>query len=102
MFRPVDLQRLGRAVLPSSRSGLAGERLQETLEERGAVGLLKVLGERWYQLAASTSTQPARGRMTVVFEVAKPGSTVFKGITTAFLHIREKTTPYELHPTREP
>jgi len=71
MFRPVDLQRLGRAVLLSSRSGLAVERLQEALEGRGAVGLLEVLGERWYQLAVATSTQPARERMAVVSEIAE-------------------------------
>jgi hypothetical protein len=65
MFRPMDVQRLGRAVLPATRPGPAGEHLQHVLEVRGAVGLLELLGERWYQLAAATSTEPAHSTLVV-------------------------------------
>jgi hypothetical protein len=59
-FRPIDLQRLGRAaaVAPSS-----GEALGEALEVRGGMGLLEQLGARWYRLAAraeAPSAAPAR------------------------------------------
>jgi hypothetical protein len=58
-------------VLPSNRSGLAVEQLQDAREARSAVGLLEVLGERCYQLPVATSTQPARGRMAVVSAIAE-------------------------------
>ena len=48
-FRPIDLQRLGRAA---AVAGPAGEVLGEALEARGGVGLLEQLGARWYRLAA--------------------------------------------------
>ncbi|MDQ5851779.1 MAG: hypothetical protein M3380_06810 [Chloroflexota bacterium] len=70
MFRPVDVQRLGRAVLPANRPSPAAERLQEVLELRGAIGMLELLGQRWYQLAAATSAEPAR-RMVVVTTIAE-------------------------------
>jgi hypothetical protein len=59
-FRPLDLQRLGRAA---AVAGPAGEVLGEALESRGGVGLLDQLGARWYRLAAraaSPSGAPAR------------------------------------------
>jgi hypothetical protein len=71
MFRPVDVQRLGRAALPATGPGPAAERLQEVLEVRGAIGLLELLGQRWYQLAvAATSVEPAR-RMVVTTAIAE-------------------------------
>ena len=48
-FRPIDLQRLGRAA---AVAGPAGDVLGEALEARGGVGLLEQLGARWYRLAA--------------------------------------------------
>lgn len=48
-FRPIDLQRLGRAA---AVSGTSGEVLGDALEARGGVGLLETLGPRWYRLAA--------------------------------------------------
>ena len=48
-FRPIDLQRLGRAA---GVSGAPGETLGEALETRGGVGLFDQLGARWYRLAA--------------------------------------------------
>ena len=48
-FRPIDLQRLGRAA---AVGGSSGEALGEALETRGGVGLLDALGARWYRLAA--------------------------------------------------
>jgi hypothetical protein len=48
-FRPIDLQRLGRAAAVASPSG---EELGEALETAGGVGLLDHLGARWYRLAA--------------------------------------------------
>jgi len=48
-FRPIDLQRLGRAAAVPGRPADA---LEEALETRGGVGLLDHLGERWYRLAA--------------------------------------------------
>ncbi len=50
-FRPIELQRLGRAA---AVAGPAGEVLGEALETRGGVGLLDQLGARWYRLAAGT------------------------------------------------
>jgi hypothetical protein len=50
-FRPIDLQRLGRAAAVPGRPA---EALEEALETRGGVGLLDHLGERWYRLAART------------------------------------------------
>lgn len=52
-FRPVDLQRLGRAA---AVAGPPGEVLGEALESRGGVGLLDQLGARWYRLAARATT----------------------------------------------
>jgi hypothetical protein len=46
-FRPIDLQRLGRAAAVAPD----GEELGAALELRGGVGLLEVLGGRWYRLA---------------------------------------------------
>ena len=48
-FRPIDLQRLGRAA---GVPGAAGDALGEALETRGGVGLLDHLGARWYLMAA--------------------------------------------------
>ncbi len=48
-FRPIDLQRLGRAA---AVAGPSGELLGEALEARGGVGLLETLGTRWYRLAS--------------------------------------------------
>lgn len=48
-FRPLDLQRLGRAAAVAEP---AGEVLGEALETRGGVGLMEQLGARWYRLAA--------------------------------------------------
>lgn len=54
-FRPIDLQRLGRAA---AVAGPSGEVLADALETRGGVGLLDQLGPRWYRLAAG-GTAPA-------------------------------------------
>ena len=49
LFRPIDLQRLGRAAsVAGDDSGLGA-----ALELHGGVGLLEVLGSRWYRLAAA-------------------------------------------------
>jgi hypothetical protein len=48
-FRPIDLQRLGRAAALGAASA---EPHDEALEVRGGVGLLEHLGARWYRLAA--------------------------------------------------
>lgn len=53
-FRPIDLQRLGRAAG-------AGTELGESLESRGAVGLLERLGARWYRMAAGDRAPSATG-----------------------------------------
>ncbi len=54
-FRPIDLQRLGRAA---AVGGASGDALGETLEARGGVGLLEHLGARWYRLAAAAQAPP--------------------------------------------
>jgi hypothetical protein len=55
-FRPIDLQRLGRAA---GVPGPAGETLGEALETHGGVGLLDELGARWYRLAARADGRPS-------------------------------------------
>jgi hypothetical protein len=62
-FRPLELQRLGRAA---SVAGPAGEVLGEALETRGGVGLLDQLGARWYRLAARAA--PPAGASTRLLE----------------------------------
>ena len=62
-FRPLDLQRLGRAA---AVAGPAGEVLGEALETRGGVGLLDHLGPRWYRLAAGAA--PAAAASTRLLE----------------------------------
>jgi hypothetical protein len=62
-FRPIELQRLGRAA---AVAGPAGEVLGEALESRGGVGLLDQLGERWYRLAARAA--PPAGASTRLLE----------------------------------
>ena len=62
-FRPIELQRLGRAA---AVAGPAGEVLGEALETRGGVGLLDQLGARWYRLAAHAA--PAAGASTRLLE----------------------------------
>jgi hypothetical protein len=47
LFRPIDLQRLGRAAAVDPRH----DALAEALELRGGVGLVEQLGARWYGLA---------------------------------------------------
>ena len=59
-FRPIDLQRLGRAAAVPGRPA---EALEEALETRGGVGLLDHLGERWYRLAARAPEAAASARM---------------------------------------
>lgn len=54
-FRPIDLQRLGRAA----GVGGGGNGLAEALELRGGVGLLEHLGARWYRLAAQADPSVA-------------------------------------------
>jgi hypothetical protein len=59
-FRPIDVQRLGRAA---GVAGSPGDALADALETRGGVGLLEHLGARWYRLAARASAPagaPAR------------------------------------------
>lgn len=51
LFRPIDLTRLGRAAAVAPGPG-PGDELARALELRGGVGLLEVLGSRWYRLAA--------------------------------------------------
>jgi hypothetical protein len=62
-FRPLELQRLGRAA---AVAGPAGEVLGEALETRGGVGLLDQLGARWYRLAAQAA--PPAGASTRLLE----------------------------------
>jgi hypothetical protein len=62
-FRPLELQRLGRAA---AVAGPAGEVLGEALETRGGVGLLDQLGARWYRLAARAA--PPAGASTRLLE----------------------------------
>jgi hypothetical protein len=57
LFRPIDLQRLGRAA---AIDGAPGGALDEALETRGGVGLLEQLGARWYRLAARAQAPPGR------------------------------------------
>lgn len=59
-FRPIDLQRLGRAA---AVAGPSGEVLGEALETRGGVGLLDGLGARWYRLAARADAPSSPSRM---------------------------------------
>jgi hypothetical protein len=65
-FRPLDVQRLGRAAGASG----AGAGLVEAMETRGAVGLLEQLGARWYHLASRATAGPVTGTMQVVDVVA--------------------------------
>lgn len=56
MFTQVDLRQLGHGL----SVGADAEHLVEALETRGAVGLLEVLGSRWYgQARAAAGTEPA-------------------------------------------
>lgn len=64
-FRPLDLQRLGRAAAVPGRPG---EALGEALETRGGVGLLDHLGERWYRLAARAPEAPGAVGSTRLLE----------------------------------
>jgi hypothetical protein len=59
-FRPIDLQRLGRAAAVPGRPA---EALGEALETRGGVGLLDHLGERWYRLAARAPEAAGSSRL---------------------------------------
>jgi hypothetical protein len=59
-FRPIDLQRLGRAA---AVPGQPAEALGEALETRGGVGLLDHLGERWYRLAARAPEAAGSARL---------------------------------------
>jgi hypothetical protein len=59
-FRPIDLQRLGRAAAVPVRPA---EALAEALETRGGVGLLDHLGERWYRLAARAPEAAGSSRL---------------------------------------
>ena len=61
-FRPIDLQRLGRAA---AVGGPSGEALGEALEARGGAGLLDQLGARWYRLAAVPQGTAPRDPMPV-------------------------------------
>ncbi|MDP8978689.1 MAG: hypothetical protein M3N17_09000 [Actinomycetota bacterium] len=65
-FRPLDVQRLGRAA--GASGGGAG--LVEALETHGGVGLLEQLGARWYHLATRATAGPPTGTMQVVDVVA--------------------------------
>ncbi len=56
-FRPIDLQRLGRAA---AVAGPSGEVLGAALETKGGVGLLDGLGARWYRLAARAQEPSSR------------------------------------------
>ena len=67
-FRPIDLQRLGRAA---AVAGPSGEVLGEALEARGGVGLLDQLGERWYRLAARGDAAPASAPRRLLEAIAE-------------------------------
>lgn len=61
LFRPVDVQRLARAVGAGGTD--AAEEVSEALAVRGGVGLLEHLGERWYRNAVhsgGSGRAPAR------------------------------------------
>jgi hypothetical protein len=66
-FRPIELQRLGRAA---AVAGPAGEVLADALEARGGVGLLDQLGARWYRLAAG-SAPPAGAAARLLESIAE-------------------------------
>jgi hypothetical protein len=66
-FRPIELQRLGRAA---AVAGPAGEVLADALEARGGVGLLDQLGARWYRLAAG-SAPPAGAAARLLEAIAE-------------------------------
>jgi hypothetical protein len=55
LFRPIDLQRLGRAAAVDPRH----DELAEALQLRGGVGLVEQLGTRWYDLAGRSAPQPS-------------------------------------------
>lgn len=57
LFRPIDLQRLGRAAAVDPRH----DELAEALELRGGVGLVEQLGARWYRLAGRSMPQVSVG-----------------------------------------
>ncbi|MDX6556879.1 MAG: hypothetical protein QOD86_3074 [Miltoncostaeaceae bacterium] len=61
LFRPIDLQRLGRAASVAGHEGLG-----EALELHGGVGLLEVLGTRWYRLAAAPLEPAPASRLSAI------------------------------------
>jgi hypothetical protein len=61
LFRPIDLQRLGRAAAVAGDEGLG-----EALELHGGVGLLEVLGTRWYRLAAAPLEPAPASRLSAI------------------------------------
>lgn len=63
-FRPIDVQRLARAVQPASARPDA-DRLTDALAVGGVVGLLEYLGERWYRLAVRAAAHPSTGTAVV-------------------------------------
>lgn len=69
LFRPIDVQRLARAV------GGTAEELEDKLAARGGVGLLEYLGERWYRRAVEEV--PYR---TAVVEVIEDAAERFEAL----------------------
>jgi hypothetical protein len=62
LFRPIDMQRLGRAAaVAGDDSGLSA-----ALETHGGVGLLEVLGSRWYRLAAAPLAPAPANRLASI------------------------------------
>lgn len=65
-FAPIEVERLSRALDAVGREDLA-----ELLAIRGGIGLLEQLGQRWYELAVSSSTAPQTRGTQVVADVAE-------------------------------
>lgn len=70
-FRPVDVERLSRAMAAGGQSGAGGEELSEAIETRGPVGMLEHLGAHWYRLAASRSGGSLTGTMRATIAVGE-------------------------------
>jgi hypothetical protein len=80
LFRPIDLQRLGRAASVAGEEGLG-----EALELHGGVGLLEVLGTRWYRLAAAPLDPAPASRLSAIADRFVEARRVLNLITDRYL-----------------
>ncbi|MDQ4130923.1 MAG: hypothetical protein M3133_08050 [Actinomycetota bacterium] len=65
-FAPIEVDRLSRALDAGGREDLA-----ETLATRGGMGLLELLGQRWYELAVRSSLAPQTRATRLVADVGR-------------------------------